>query len=151
MTVLSSTSDFPAWGLITGAGTPRAFGFEGQQGLGAGAPQDLGRYAPLLEGAREASRAWGPSTKQELQGSLGQTQPGRGGPPGEVWAGCGSREDRTLVAEAPGNTDQQVCSRKSLFWHQDLALSTSLQAPVLEGLRPNNQQERDTAVIRQAT
>lgn len=66
-------------------------------------------------------------------------------------AGCGSREDRTLVAEAPGKTDRQVRSRESPFLHQDLALSTSLQATVLEGLRPNDQQERDTAVIRQAT
>ena len=58
---------------------------------------------------------------------------------------------RTLVAEAPGNIDQHLLSRKSPYWHQDLALPNSLLAPGLEHLRPNNQQDRNTAIIRRAT
>ena len=38
--VLSPTSGSLAEGLAIGTGAPRAFGFEGQQGLCAGPPQD---------------------------------------------------------------------------------------------------------------
>ena len=59
---------------------------------------------------------------------------------------------RGLVAEAPGNINWHVLSWKSPFWHQHLAPPNSLQAPVLEQLRANNQQDRNTAppISRQA-
>ena len=51
----------------------------------------------------------------------------------------------TLVAEAPGNINQHELSRRSPFWHQDPIPHNSLQAPVQECLRPNNEQDRNTA------
>lgn len=61
-----------------------------------------------------------------------------GGSTRDVGAGCGSKRQgaRTLVAEAPGNTD----------WHKVTILAPKpgfcqqLQAPVLGCLGPNNQQ-----------
>lgn len=51
---------------------------------------------------------------------------------------------RKLVAEAPGNIDWRESSQRSPFQHQDLALPKSPQAPMLEHLRPNNQQDKNT-------
>ena len=73
-----------------------------------------------------------------------------------LWGGRGwlwlTGHARTLVAEEPGNTDQRELSWRLPFWHQDLALPNSLHAPVLEHLRPNNQQDmnRDPPISRQA-
>ena len=44
---------------------------------------------------------------------------------------------RTLVAEAPGNTDWHGLPQRLLFWHQEL--TNSLKAPVLGCLGPNIQ------------
>ena len=54
-------------------GAPKALGFEGQQGLSAGAPQDYTKQPPLWKGAHKASHALGPGTKQWLHRSPGQT------------------------------------------------------------------------------
>ena len=56
------------------------------------------------------------------------------------------------MAEAPGNTDLRELSWRSPFQHQDAAPSNSLQAPELECLRPDNQQDRNIAppISRQA-
>ena len=53
------------------------------------------------------------------------------------------------MAEAPENIDQHYLSWRSLFWHQDLALPNSLQTPVLECLRPNKQQDRNSPTHQQ--
>ena len=52
---------------------------------------------------------------------------------------------RRLVAETSGYSSQYELSWKSPHWHKDLAPSNSLQAPLLERLRPNNQQDRNIA------
>ena len=58
-------------------------------------------------------------------------------------AHCGGKD--TLVVEAPGNTDHHELFQRSPFWHQDPAPPNCLQAPELEHLRPNNQQDRNRA------
>lgn len=63
MRVLSLTSDSPTWGPASGGGAPRAFGFEDQGGMSAGAPKDW-RKLQSLEGAHKVSCALGPRAKQ---------------------------------------------------------------------------------------
>ena len=71
-----------------------------------------------------------------------------GGSPREVGASCGSLGGgaRTQVAKDPEDIDWRELSQRPPFWHQDLALPNSLQPPVLERLRPNNQQHRNTSL-----
>ena len=52
--------------LALGRGATRAFGFEGQQALSAGAPQDWVRKRLLLESAQKVSHTLGPRAKQWL-------------------------------------------------------------------------------------
>ena len=70
-----------------------------------------------------------------------------GGSTRDVGAGCGSKSQRarTLVAEAPGNTDWHELPQRLPFWHQELAPPNSLQVPMMEHFRPNNQQGENTA------
>ena len=75
-------------------------------------------------------------------------EPGLDPPTSEGLLGRWERA-RTLLAEAPENTNWCELSWRSPFWHQDLALSNSLQVPVLEHFRPNNQQVRNTPISRQ--
>ena len=46
----------PAWGLASGGEAHRAFGFEGQRGLSAGAPQDWGKQRLHSWGAHTHTR-----------------------------------------------------------------------------------------------
>ena len=61
-------------GPASGGGAPRAFGFEGQRGLTAGAPQDWGKQRLHSWKAHTRSHAhWDPGLKQLLHRNLGQT------------------------------------------------------------------------------
>ena len=56
--------------------------------------------------------------------------------------------DKETGGRAPGNIDWREISQRSPFQHQDLAPPKSPQAPMLEHLRPNNQQDKNTAIDR---
>ena len=92
--------------LALGGGALGVFGFEGQWGLRAGAPQGWGKQRLHSWGAHKTSHALGPRAKQQLVGAW--TRPTceswrvfwrEGGP---LWLTMGAR---ALVAEAPGNID----------------------------------------------
>lgn len=51
-------------GLASGGGAPRAFGFESQQDLNTGAPQDWEIRDSTLEDAHKVPCALGPRAKQ---------------------------------------------------------------------------------------
>ena len=138
--------------LAPGGEASRAFVFEGQQGFRAGALQDWRkqRLNPWRAHTRfhvhwdpaqsnNSVGAWDGPTYRVLEGHVGRW--------GSAVAHWGAR---TLVAEATENIDQCELCRKSVFWHQDMALTNSLQATVLQQLRPNSQ-DRNTApsIIRQ--
>ena len=53
---MSPTLGSAAWGLASGEGAPRAFGFEGQQGSRAGAPQDCEKQKFHSQGAHTRSQ-----------------------------------------------------------------------------------------------
>ena len=51
-----------------------------------------------------------------------------------------TEDERTLVAEDPGNTHLCELSQRSPFWHWELAPFNRPQVPVLACRRPDNQQ-----------
>ena len=56
---MSPTLGSEAWGLASGEGAPRAFGFEGQQGSRAGAPQDCEKQKFSLKGHTQGLKSTG--------------------------------------------------------------------------------------------
>ena len=57
-------------------------------------------------------------------------------------------ESKDTGGGSSGETDLNELSWRSTFWHQDLAPPNNLQTPVLESLRPNNNQDGSTAYYR---
>ena len=111
------TSGSPAW--VSGFGRKRrAFGFECQWDLSAGAPQDRGKQTPLWEGAHRLSCALGPKAKQRLHKNLGQTclwfLEDLLGREGLAAFHCGGR---TLEVEAPENVSSPGGCHFRKIWH----------------------------------
>ena len=72
-----------------GRGTPRAVGFEGQQGLNAGAPQDWGKQKLHSWSAHTVSCTLGPRAKAVTSQECRPDLPaGLGGSPGEAGGSC---------------------------------------------------------------
>ena len=129
--------------LALGERALRAFSFEGQQDLNAGAPQDWGKWRLHSQGAysklhvhwdTEQSNDSIRARARPTWGAWGVYEEGGISYPRKVWL---TVRASTLVADTPGNTHQ--CE---IFWrlpcgHRDLALLNSLQAPVLECLFHN--------------
>ena len=104
-------------------------------------------HTPFLEGTHRVSCTLGPRAKQWLHKILGQTYP----QVLRVSLGSGDRlwltvAARILVMEIPGNVHWYELFQRSPFWHQNLAPPNSLQAPVLDHLKPNNQQCGNTTM-----
>ena len=109
---------------------PRASGFEGQQGLSAGVPQDWGNKFH----SRQRTKfhvCWDPAravTPLEPESGLSADLEGLLGRWGRRWLSVGAR---TQVAKGPEEIDGRELSLRSSFWHEDLAPPNSLQATEL--------------------
>lgn len=107
------------WGLAS-RGAPRAFGFEGQRGLRAGAPLD-GQTDSSPGRCTHAPPGTGTQGKAGPPQEPGPDLPaGLGGGPGEAGS-AGAHCGETLVVESPGNRHQCDLSWRPPFGHQDLA------------------------------
>jgi len=123
--------------LALGERPPRAFAFEGQQALNAGALQDWGKWRLHSWGAYSRLHVhWDPDQSSDSikawarppWGAWRVHQEGGIPYPGKVWL---TVRARTVVADTPGNAHQCETSWRLPSGHQDLALLNSLQAPVL--------------------
>ena len=150
MKVLSPTSGFPTWGSGNGRRNSQRFRLWRLAGFDCRASTRLGETeTPLLEGTHKVVCTSGPRGKEQwphrglnqtyllvLEGLL-QRQ-------GGLWLTVGTR---TLAAEVLESTPWHEPSRSL-----PLAPPKSLWPPVLDCLRPNNQQGGNSAppIIRQA-
>ena len=111
------------WGLESGGWAPRVSGFEGQQGLTAGTPQDWGKEKLHPWRVHTRSHAqWDPGKKQWLHRTLVQTyllvlMVSWWGTV-QLWL---TVRTKTLVADILGSTHWHELSQRPSFWHQDLA------------------------------
>ena len=132
--------------LASGGGTPRAFGFECQQGLRAGDPQDRGK---------QRLHTWRAHARFHVQWDPGQSN-------GSIrawirttcrsfrvsWVGRSLLQftvgARTLLVDTPGETHWHQLSWRWLFWHRELAPPNSLQAQVPQANQSIEQEDSPT-------
>lgn len=89
VTVLSPASGASAEGLILRGGARRALGFEGQESLRAGAPQDW-RNGCSWRTHTSFHMHWEPAQSSDSRVAWARLSVGRGGSPGEAVVTCSS-------------------------------------------------------------
>ena len=115
---------------------------KGQQDLSVGAPQGWGKQRFYSGECTQDLTCTG-----ILQRTIPQQEPRLHIPRG-LRSTMTHHEGKDTGGGSSGETDLNELSWRSTFWHQDLAPPNNLQTPVLESLRPNNNQDGSTAYYR---